>query len=274
VILPLLAALSGASGDSSPCPATAYSVDAATHAYGTDPQFQALDLYLPHGVRGEPIAVYVHGGAWVSGDKSQYVQLGETFARCGVAAAILNYPLAPETPATQQAENLGAAIRWLDAGAPQFGFDARRVCLIGHSAGAQLAWFSIVNGIVPRIRVAGLIAIGAVGIDPSHDVATLDPRYRGIYDPAFGSDRSQWPSFDIGPHLRAGEPPSLVIHGMDDDMAPAAISEALYQRLKSTGSDVRYLQPPARGHWDLIERLSERDDPTMIAVERFVLSLQ
>lgn len=275
-MLPLLAlaALFGASGESSPCPASAYSVDVSTHAYGADREFEALDLYLPRGARDEPIAVYVHGGAWVSGDKSQYVQLGEAFARCGIAAAVVNYPLAPGMPAAQQAETLGAAVAWLDANGSQFGCDRGRLCLIGHSAGAQLAWFAIATGILPRGRVAGVIAIGAVGIDPSRDVASLDPRYQGIYDPAFGSDRARWRAFDIGPRLRADEPPSLVIHGQDDDMAPAAISDALYQELKTAGSEVRYLQPPGRGHWDLIERLSEQGDPTMTAIERFVLSLR
>ncbi|MBV8282758.1 MAG: alpha/beta hydrolase [Candidatus Eremiobacteraeota bacterium] len=273
-MLPLLAmaALFGASGDPSPCPASAYRVDVSTHAYGADSEFEALDLYLPHGAARAPVAVYVHGGAWVSGDKSQYVALGDAFARCGIAAAIVNYPLAPDTPAAQQAHELGAAVRWLQGNAAQSGFDVARLYLVGHSAGAQLAWFAIVSGIVPRTRVAGVVAIGAVGIDPSRDVNALDPRYRGIYDPAFGPDRSQWQSFDIAPRLRGVEPPSLVIHGRDDDMAPEAISAELYEQLKTTGNQVEYLQPSARGHWDLIERLTEPGDATMTAIERFILS--
>ncbi|MBV8222668.1 MAG: alpha/beta hydrolase [Candidatus Eremiobacteraeota bacterium] len=263
-----------ASGDPSPCPAAAYRVDVSTHAYGADGEFEALDLYLPHGATRVPVAVYVHGGAWVSGDKSQYAALGEAFARCGIAAAIVNYPLAPDTPAAQQAHELGAAVRWLQDNAAQSGYDAARLYFVGHSAGAQLAWFAIVSGVVPRTRVAGVVAIGAVGIDPSRDVSALEPRYRAIYDPAFGSDRSQWKNFDIGQRLRAGEPPSLVIHGQDDDMAPEAISAELYEQLKAAGNQVEYVQPPARGHWDLIERLTESGDATMIAIERFILSVR
>jgi acetyl esterase/lipase len=271
VIVPLLAFAAMSAAPSSPCPATPYPIDSATHVYGDDPEFEALDLYTPRGARGEPLAVYVHGGAWVSHDKSEYAQLGAAFARCGIATAVVNYPLAPATPAQGQAERLAAAVRWLIAHAASGGY-GKRIVLVGHSAGAQLALYTTVTGLVPRGTIAGIVALGSVGINPSTDVATLDVRYQSIYDPAFGADRALWSRFDLKPRWRGDEPAVLVIHGQDDVLAPEAISHQLYEQLKAAGDRVEYLQPAGRGHWDMIDRMSAPGDPTMEAVERFILS--
>jgi arylformamidase len=271
VIVPLLAFAAMSATPASPCPATAYPVDSATHVYGDDPEFEALDLYLPRGAHGAPIAVYVHGGAWVSHDKSEYAQLGAAFARCGIAAAIVNYPLAPATPAKEQAQQVAGAVRWLVAHASS-GYDPKRIVLVGHSAGAQLALYATVTGMLRHGTVAGIVALGSVGINPSTDVAVLDARYQSIYDPAFGDDRAQWRQYDLQPRLRGDEPPVLVIHGKEDVLAPEAISRQLYEQLKAAGDRVDYLQPAGRGHWDMIEQMGAPGDPTMIAVERFILN--
>ncbi|HZV80253.1 MAG TPA: alpha/beta hydrolase [Candidatus Binatus sp.] len=258
----------------SPCPSNPFGVRTSSEVYGSQESAQALDLYAPDGAHGAPLAIYVHGGAWVSGDKRDYVQLGRSLARCGIAAAIVNYPLAPQTPAALQAASVGQALEWLKRNASKHGFDVSRIVLIGHSAGAQLCWYALVHEIVPRSSVAGVIAIGSVGINPSRDVAELDPQYQDIYVPAFGEDRSHWQQFDLGQLLRATEPPSLVIHGQQDFMAPEAISAQLYADLKRAGARTNYLQPSGKGHWDLIEGLSDSGDPTMIVIEKFILSLR
>jgi acetyl esterase/lipase len=270
VIVPLLAFAAMASSES-PCPQTPFAVESATYVYGDDSRFQALDLYVPHGVRHEPLAVYVHGGAWVSHDKSEYTGLGAAFAKCGIAAAIVNYPLAPPVPAQQQAEDVATAVRWLIQHAPDAGYDGARIVLVGHSAGAQLSLYATVAGQMPRGSIAGIVALGSVGINPSSDVNELDARFADIYVPAFGDDRAQWRQFDLQPRMKGTEPPVLVIHGQDDSLAPEAISRQLYEQLKAAGDRVQYLQPAGRGHWDMIEKMSAPGDPTMIAVERFVL---
>ena len=109
-----IALMFGVSGGASPCPGT-YDVQAATHAYGADPDLQALDLYLPRRARLPPLAVYVHGGAWVSGDKGDYQRLGAAFAHCGIAAAVINYRLAPAVDVAAQLDDVAGALHWLAA---------------------------------------------------------------------------------------------------------------------------------------------------------------
>jgi len=230
-----------------------------------------LDLYLPRGARTAPLAVYIHGGAWVSGDKRDYAGLGAAFARRGIAAAVLNYRLAPAVDVRQQLDDVVAALHWLAERAQSLGYDARRIFLVGHSAGAQLAVYALASGKIARTSIAGIVAIGSVGINPSSDVAELDQRYRDIYEPAFGSDRAAWSAFDVQPLLRGDEPPVLVIHGAGDFMAPEAISRQLYQQLDAAGCQADYIQPANCDHWNMLEHMAEPGDPTMHAVARFVL---
>ena len=265
-----IALMFGVSGGASPCPGT-YDVQAATHAYGADPDLQALDLYLPRRARLPPLAVYVHGGAWVSGDKGDYQRLGAAFAHCGIAAAVINYRLAPAVDVAAQLDDVAGALHWLAASSESAKYDPHRVFLIGHSAGAQLGLYALVSGKLARGSIAGIVALGSVGINPSSDVTELDPRYRGIYDPPFGPDRAAWQAFDIQPLLRGHEPPVLVIHGANDFMAPEAISRQLYEQLKAAGDRVQYLRPADRDHWNMLEFMTQPGDPTMRALERFVL---
>lgn len=253
-----------------PAPTAAYVVDASTHAYGADARFEALDLYVPRGIRSGVIVVYIHGGAWVSRDKSDYASLGAAFARNGVTCAVINYPFAPHASNEQEADDVGASVRWLQTHADAEG---RRFVLIGHSAGAQLALYALVGGRVPADAIAGIVAIGAVGINPSTDVELLEPQYQSIYEPPFGSDRRAWEHYDIGSRLRGREPAVLVIHARNDDLAPEGISRQLYDQLRAAGDRVEYLQPADRDHWSVVDRMADPGDPTMQAVLRFLRDL-
>ena len=45
-----------------------------------DPDRHRLDLYLPKGKKDFPVLVFVHGGAWSTGNKGLYAPLGLVFA--------------------------------------------------------------------------------------------------------------------------------------------------------------------------------------------------
>ena len=52
-----------------------------------------LDLYVPDDPISGPLLVFVHGGAWKMGDKSEFNFLAEQFVQKRFAIAILNYRL-------------------------------------------------------------------------------------------------------------------------------------------------------------------------------------
>lgn len=104
-----------------------------------------LDLHLPAKPgSGRPLLLFVHGGGYVRGDKSQpglfyYDNIGAWAASQGVVAAVMTYRLAPEHVWPSGAQDVAAAVEWLAANAEAHGADPGRIFLMGHSAGAAHA---------------------------------------------------------------------------------------------------------------------------------------
>src|SRR4051794_35052597 len=63
--------------------------------YSKDHQLNTYDLYiLPNTILNPPILVFIHGGAWVSGDKSELSPLAlELVHKHKIAVALVNYRL-------------------------------------------------------------------------------------------------------------------------------------------------------------------------------------
>jgi acetyl esterase/lipase len=95
-----------------------------------------LDLYLS-ATRGQPLLVYVHGGAWRGGSKAHPPILA--LQEHGFAIASVDYRLSTQAKFPAQIHDIKAAIRYLRARAVDYGYDATRIGIIGSSAGGHLA---------------------------------------------------------------------------------------------------------------------------------------
>jgi len=62
--------------------------------YGPHPQ-QRVDIFVPERSAAAPMVLFIHGGAWSVGDKSQYAAVGEQLAREGLVTALANHRLSP-----------------------------------------------------------------------------------------------------------------------------------------------------------------------------------
>mgnify|MGYP000894279649 CR=1 FL=1 len=97
-----------------------------------------LDLYEPGGERRGAAAILVHGGGWVQGSKAMLAEHAKALAREGFTVFVPEYRLTPEALWPAQIHDVKRAIRWVRAQAPRLGFDADKIVLQGHSAGAHL----------------------------------------------------------------------------------------------------------------------------------------
>ncbi len=126
-------------------------------AYAGHPRCR-LDLFPVAGKSPAPLHVFIHGGYWQALDKQSFSYLAEPIHQNGECAAILNYGLCPEFSIIQIMQQIRQAITWLMAHAADYGADAGRMQISGHSAGGHL--------------LAGLLCAGEAG-ESEFDVSAI-----------------------------------------------------------------------------------------------------
>lgn len=102
-----------------------------------------LDIYIPEAAtsspKGFPIVIWTHGGAWLSGDKTNVAPYFKRLADKGFIVVAPNYTLAPAKTYPTQVHQLNRAYDYVSKSASQFHGDSSRIILAGDSAGAQLS---------------------------------------------------------------------------------------------------------------------------------------
>ena len=216
-------------------------------AFGADPR-QRIDVYRPRRASSArlPIIIFIYGGSWNSGSKSGYGFIGKALASRGYVVAIPDYRLVPDVRYPRFLEDNAAATRWVIANARSFGGDARRIVLIGHSAGAYDAAMLALD---PRwlgndrSRIRGL-----VGLAGPYDFLPLDSR---LLHQTFGGT-SDLASTQPVNHVERGDPPVFLATGDEDRVVRPRNSDALAARLRSVGAEVELKVYPAIGHVGLL----------------------
>jgi len=250
--------------------------------YGhVDGQRLALDLYLPEKQR-PPLIVWVHGGAWAAGSKSD-MPLGHLVPD-GFAIASVDYRLSGVAPFPAQAHDIKAAIRFLRAKASELGINADRIAIVGGSAGGHLAQLVGVTNGNPELE--GTVGITGVSSDVQaivsfygmSDFTTIlqqsTPHGLAVRVPALqallGGQPSEKPELArlASPvfHVNAKSPPLLLIHGDEDPQAPFEQSREMEAACKRAGARVEFEVIKGGGHGG--EKFF--DDKRIALVEQFL----
>ena len=100
-----------------------------------------LDFYLPKDVKGDSIILFIHGGAWISGDKSFYKDYMEKLAIAGIPSFSINYRyIAQDTKMTDLLDDIDHAVGYIKSYAKsEFDLELNQMALFGYSAGAHLS---------------------------------------------------------------------------------------------------------------------------------------
>jgi arylformamidase len=249
-----------------------------TLAYGQDP-LQALD-YWPGATPDAPLVVFVHGGGWKRGDMQMMRGSAklEHWQAAGYAVASINYRLVPAATVEQQGADVAGAVAWLRANAARLGFDADRVVLIGHSAGAHLV--ALVGTDPQYFRAAGLPMDAVRGIVPLDGAAYNVPdqmdenaRLMGdTYRQAFGTDPARQRA--LSPTLHAAGPNApefLILHVQRQDGTRQSRELAAALQRAGTPATVQGFDGRGlRGHMQINRNLGEADYPATPVVDAFL----
>ena len=245
---------------------------AATLVYGFDPK-QRIDLYRPAaGARGQPLILYVHGGGWAAGTHRQVSEKPRWASRMGLWFGSIGYRYLPDAPVETQATDVGAAIRKARADAPRYGYDANRIILMGHSAGAHLAALVATD---PKYAgdafaaIKAVIPIDAAGYDVAAQMKVAPWLAKRMYIPAFGTEPARQKALSPITHAGGRDAPRwLLIHVVSRDDA-AAQSNAMAAALRKGGATAEVQAIPGT-HMTANRDFGKADYPAQAAVDALV----
>lgn len=149
-----------------------------------------LDVFAPEGAKGLPVLVFVHGGGFVRGDKKSIANIGRWFAKNGVVTVTINYRFAPESQWPSGAEDLGAALSWIQDNIAKLGGDPSQIIVAGNSAGAMhVADYVFRENLqITNDGVVGAILLSTPTVDLNN--REIDPKRDALYYGAT-ADRSE-----------------------------------------------------------------------------------
>lgn len=195
-----------------------------------------MDVYFPDAGGPWPVLAYVHGGAWIRGDKSEAAMFARSMTDQGYLVVSINYRLYPTGRYPAMIEDVKCAIRFLRANASEYNLDPNRIGAVGVSAGGHLvallgtseasAGMDVGEYLDQSSRVQTVVAMAPV-TDltrkfPNADIELM--RHVG-----FGEDNIVQASPIT--HVTADDPPFLLIHGDRDEVVPVEQSQLMYDRL-------------------------------------------
>lgn len=179
--------------------------------YGSDKE-QKLDVYAPAQVKDAPVIVMVHGGAWRLGDKAYGCTVepkATDYLAHGYIFVSVNYRMRDAVTPLTQAEDVAAAVNYVRAHAVEWGGNAQRMVLMGHSAGGHLVTLLSANpahfGLKPW---RGTISLDSAAMNVE---TIMQAEHRAFYDEAFGKDPTLWRKVSPYYRLVKGGVPMLLV---------------------------------------------------------------
>jgi acetyl esterase/lipase len=229
---------------------------------------RSLDLYVPEAKpeKALPLVVWIHGGAWLAGNKEH--PNGVTLLKEGFAVASLNYRLSNEAIFPAQIQDCKAAIRFLRAKADEYGIDQSRIGVFGASAGGHLVallgvtadkkeWevgqhldqSSQVQAVCDWFGPTNLLTMAAQSGPDSriqHD-APDSPESRLIGATVPDAPEKANAASPLT-YVTPDDTPMLIIHGDQDPVVPVQQSETFHAALEKSGVKSKLYIVKGGGH--------------------------
>jgi acetyl esterase/lipase len=219
-----------------------------------------LDVYIPRrpispdaGAR-RPIALFIYGGSWQSGEKAMYAFVGRALAARGIVTVVADYRLYPGVVYPEFLRDNAEAAAFVKLHAADWGADPGRFYLIGHSAGAynvaMLAldkpWLAAV-GLDPKRDIAGVI-----GLSGPYDFLPLrDETLKVIFGPPQTRAATQPITYASG-----DAPPLFLVAGTGDKVVDPGNATRLAAAVAGKGGQVESHLYPGVGHVGVLLAIS------------------
>ncbi len=249
---------------------------------------QVLDIYAPDNAANLPVVFWIHGGGWQAGDKTEVQIKPRVFSEHGFVFVSTSYRLLPNVEMGLLIWDVAKSLGWVHKNIARYGGDPKRIFVMGHSAGAQLAALLCTDE--RYLKAEGVsfdVLKGCVPVDgDTYDIPaiimTAETRQmaHGLPMPEFGhrvkfgNDPKKHLDFSAVTHVAKGKgiPPFLILHvaGHPDVTAQAL---RLGSALKAAGVPVTVFGAGETTHSKLNADLGLPNDPATKELLKFLRPL-
>jgi acetyl esterase len=236
--------------------------------------------YPPKHIPGmkTPAIVFLHGGGWIDGEPQLFFPHARYFASRGMVAFCVEYRLTSMTGVTVAdcIEDCASAMRYIRLNAERFGVDPNRIAVLGDSAGGHLAaCLGVMGGRFDspdedrsvRSTADAMILCNPVVDSTPPGLLEFVPDRPLRNEP--GLTRAEIarlisPLFSVKP----GQPPALVMHGLDDEVVPPDQSRRFAEAMRKAGNRCDLVLLPNTRHGFIVPNFTATDEQVVNAVRR------
>jgi acetyl esterase len=244
--------------------------------YGPHPRHR-LDIYRRPGANAAPVLAFVHGGAFIRGEKDAtsqiYGNVTRYFARRDCVGVNIEYRLASEAPYPGGAQDVAAAIRWIRANIARYGGSAERIVLAGHSAGAAHAGAYVCDPVANPggdDALAGLALLsGRLRADTRDDNPNA-PGVRAYY----GADETLYDARSVVTHAaNLRTPVFIAVAEHENPWLDVYSAEMAYRVGRQTKRLPIFVQLPGQTHTSMVAHFDAGEELLDRALLEFVRSV-
>ncbi|MFN8140026.1 MAG: alpha/beta hydrolase [Fimbriimonadales bacterium] len=211
------------------------------------------DVIMPSTTVAVPSVICIHGGGWISGDRTEMHPVASKFAENGFAAFCVGYRLAPLHPYPAAIEDCQFLVKHLRENAHSIGIKSDCIAAFGNSAGGHLAASLAVRDIPGDISCRVDAAIDVCGLtdltnpQQNHPMISWD-FINQFLGRKYEEDTSKW--IDASPlfHVTEQSAPTLIFHGDEDDIVWIEQSKRLFEAMQEKGVPSRFEVLSGEGH--------------------------
>lgn len=234
-------------------------------AYGTQER-QIMDVCFPENPsESEGVVVFIHGGGWLSGDKSVFEGRARNVSKTvGCISATINYRYISKTVhCTDILKDIDSALTKIRSMAETRGIDCNKVMLVGVSAGAQLAMlYSYAKKNTAPIEPCAVVSysgptdlrsetfINNNSLWTPAQTRTVLSYLTGEAITASNIKEKKNVLYKFSPlkYVSYDSVPTLVVHGVKDTIVPVADVRAFVKNLAEKNVTYKYIEMPDSGH--------------------------
>ncbi len=240
-------------------------------AYGVH-DLNRLNIYLPAPKQASrATVVFFYGGCWGGCEtinKENYRFVAQALTAHGYTVVIADYRRYPEVKFAQIMADASQSVTWVRAHIAEYGGDAEKIFLMGHSAGAHLsAMLTFNKDYLPPETYRSIK--GFVGLAGPYDFLPFTDAYqKEVFGPEENYPASQPVNF-----VQGTEPPLLLLYGNNDVTVKPVNIESLTRKVRQAGGCVETHVYGDLDHVELLGALSlplQNSEPVLADIIRFL----